>query len=56
MYRKMYVILFDAVTRSLESLAEGNAAAARWMLEEAQRETESMFMDWDWENGEESDG
>lgn len=51
MYQKMYTMLFDAVTRSLRDLAEGDAAAAKWRLEEAQRETENLFMDWDWEDG-----
>ena len=56
MYREMYVMLFDAVTKSMESLAEGDAVSARWILEDAQRETESLFMDWDWEREEESGG
>lgn len=51
MFQKMYTILFDAVTRSLRDLAEGDAATAKWRLEEAQRETENFFMDWDWEDG-----
>lgn len=53
MYQKMYTELFDAVTESLKFLAEGDTAAAVWRLEEGQRETENIFMEWDWENGEE---
>lgn len=51
MYQKMYTILFDAITKSLRDLEEGDIAAAKWKLEEAQRDSENLFMDWDWENG-----
>ena len=54
MYQKMYTTLFNAITEALRDLEEGDDAVARWRLEEAQRETENLFMDWDWENGEES--
>lgn len=50
MYEKMYTALFNAVTESLRYLNEGDTATAKWLLEEAQRETESIFMEWDWEN------
>ncbi len=46
MYKKMYNILFNAITESLNFLSEGDTAAA-WRLEEAQRETENIFMEWD---------
>ena len=54
MYEKMYTVLFNAVTETLRCLDEEDNAAARWRLEEGQREAESIFMDWDWESGEES--
>ena len=47
MYKKMYNILFNAITESLNFLSEGDTAAAAWRLEEAQRETENIFMEWD---------
>lgn len=47
MYKKMYNALFNAVTRALRYLAEGDTVTARWMLEEGQRESESIFMDWE---------
>lgn len=50
MYEKMYTELFNAVTEALGLLEDGDTAAARWRLEEAQRETESIFMEWDWES------
>lgn len=53
MYEKMYTALFNAITEALRFLSEGDTAAAKWLLEEAQRETENIFMEWDWENGEE---
>lgn len=52
MYQKMYTTLFNAVTEALRFLSEGDQTSAKWLLEEAQRETENLFMDWDWENGE----
>lgn len=52
MYPKMYTILFDAITAALEELPDIDCtAAARSRLEEAQREAEEIFMDWDWEKG-----
>ena len=47
MYKKMYNILFNAITESLNFLSEGDTAAAAWRLEEAQRETENILMEWD---------
>lgn len=52
MYEKMYTVLFNAVTEAVRFLSEGDMATAKWQLEEAQRETESIFMEWDWEDGE----
>lgn len=45
MYKKMYNALFNAVTKALRYLAEGDMVTAKWMLEEGQRESESIFMD-----------
>ena len=50
MYEKMYTMLFNAVTESLRYLNEGDTATAKWLLEEAQREAENIFMEWDWES------
>ena len=53
MYQKMYTLLFNAISSALEELPKGECtAAARFRLEDAQRQTENMFMDWDWEQGE----
>ena len=49
MYEKMYNILFNAITESLDFLSEGDTETVRWRLEEAQRETENIFMEWDGE-------
>lgn len=49
MYEKMYNILFNAITESLRFLAEGDTTTTKWRLEEAQRETEDIFMEWDWD-------
>lgn len=49
MYEKMYKVLFNAITEALRFLSEGKVDAAEWRLEEAQRETESIFMEWDGE-------
>lgn len=51
MYQKMYTTLFNAVTKALVFLKAGDVSAASWILEEGQRETENLFMDWDWEQG-----
>ena len=45
MYKKMYNILFNAITESLNLLSEGDTAAAAWRLDEAQRETENHVME-----------
>lgn len=56
MYLKMYTTLFNAITAALKMLPKGDCtAAARFILEDAQRETEEMFMNWDWEKGEPED-
>ena len=53
MYQKMYTTLFNSVTKALDSLVDGDVKTVEWLLKEAQRETESMFMEWNWENSEE---
>lgn len=50
MYQKMYNVLFNAITDALRFAAEGDTKTFVWILEEAQRETESIFMEWDWEH------
>lgn len=53
MYREMYTTLFNAITTALEMLPKDDCtAAASFILADAQRQTEEMFMDWDWEKGE----
>ena len=53
MYQKMYTTLFNAITAALEDLPKNEyTAVARFRLEEAQREAEEIFMNWDWEKGE----
>lgn len=49
MYPKMYTTLVNAITKALEVLAEGDRETASWILEEAQREAENIFIEWDWE-------
>lgn len=56
MYEKMYTILFDAITRALKDLDENDIGIAKWRLSDAQREAESLFLDWDWEHGGERGG
>lgn len=52
MYPRMYTTLFNAITRALEMLPKGDCTAdARFVLEDAQREAEEIFMNWDWEKG-----
>lgn len=50
MYQRMYKVLFNAITDSLAFLKEEDISAAQWRLEEAQRETEAIFIN----SGEES--
>ena len=48
MYQKMYTTLFNAITMALENLPTGDCCAAvRVRLEEAQREAENIFLDWE---------
>ena len=44
METKMYTTLFNAITDALEDLDQGDVAAARACLMDAQRETEALFM------------
>lgn len=50
MYQKMYTVLFNAITDALKFAAEGDTKTYTWILEEAQRETENIYMEWDWEH------
>lgn len=54
MYEKMYTVLFNAITEALKFLDEGDEETVKWLLEEAQRETENIFMEWDWPDGDKS--
>ena len=45
MYEKMYHILFNAVTDSLEEIRKMNFGTAARLLEEAQRRTEQVYME-----------
>lgn len=46
MYQKMYNVLFNAITEALRFLAAGDKEPAKWRLEEAQREAENIFIEW----------
>lgn len=44
-WRNMYTTLFNAITDALEDLRKGDASAAQARLMEAQRVTETMYID-----------
>ena len=44
MYEKMYHILFNAITDSLEESRQMNFGHAALLLEEAQRQAEEVYM------------
>ena len=44
-YEKMYLHLFNAVTDALAALADQDLGQARAILEQAQRETETIYID-----------
>ena len=52
MYKKMYYILFNAITDALKLLETGNIWEVRRRLAAAQCQTEEIFMSW---NGDEDD-
>ena len=43
-YQKLYTIMFNAATNALRQIKEEDYAAAREILETAQRQTENMYM------------
>lgn len=47
----MYNVLFNAITETQKFLSDGDITTAKWLLEEAQREAENIFMEWNWEDG-----
>lgn len=48
MYPKIYTTLFNAITTALEMLPKGDCTAvSRFILEDAQRQAEEIFMDWE---------
>ena len=54
MYRKMYLVLFRAMTRALEALEQRDVSRARFLLMTAQNEAESIWLD-EGENGSDED-
>ena len=42
-YQKLYTIMFNAATNALRQIKEEDYAAAREILETAQRQTENMY-------------
>lgn len=45
MYQKMYTVLFNAITDSLEQMGELNFGAAQHILREAQKTAEELYME-----------
>ncbi|MDO4750032.1 MAG: hypothetical protein Q4A39_04235 [Eubacteriales bacterium] len=43
-YKKLYSVLFNAITDALEQQSEGNYEYAALILRTAQRQTEEMFL------------
>lgn len=52
-YQKMYTKLFNALTDAVGLLDENEVVKARWVLMEAQRKTEELYIEG---NGEDSGG
>lgn len=44
-YRKMYTLLFNAITSALEQLDKKNAAEAAEILKAAQRQSEELYIE-----------
>ena len=44
-YRKMYAVLFNAITRALEQLERRNVTGAEEILRKAQMDTEEIYME-----------
>ena len=51
MYKKMYLILFRAITDVLKLLETGNVWDARRLLIQAQQDAEEFYISWE-DNGE----
>ena len=45
MYKKMYYVLFNAITDSLEQMEEKNYGQAEAILKDAQRRAERLYME-----------
>ena len=43
-YKKMYLLLFNAITDALENLSDNNYGAARDLLIAAQQQTEELYI------------
>mgnify|MGYP004505299755 FL=1 len=43
-YKKLYTLLFNAITDALEQLAEGRVPQAQEMLTTAQQDAEELFL------------
>ena len=50
MYRKMYLLLFQAITDALKLLEKGNIWDAKKLLIQAQQDAEEVYISW---NGDE---
>jgi len=46
MYKKMYLLLFNAITDVLELLEKGNVWDAKKILMNAQSEAEEIYISW----------
>ena len=44
-YQKMYTVLFNAITTALELMEGNEVMQVRWVLMEAQRETEELYIE-----------
>ena len=45
MYKKLYLLLFNAITDALEQLKKQNVGTARELLISAQKSAEELFLD-----------
>ena len=44
-YKKMYLLIFNSITDSFESLDKGNNENAKEILKSAQKKTEEIYID-----------
>lgn len=56
MYKKMYYILFNAITDVLKLLETGNIWDAKKRLMDAQCETEEIYISWNGDEDDKDDG